>query len=54
MKNSNHNDYLADVAAYKSKTITDKEFVEKMLVHEVQLACKKEGYRLVEIKIEKL
>ena len=54
IKNSNHNDHLVTLAAYKSKILTDKQQIEKMLVREIQLACDCNGYRLVEIKIEKL
>lgn len=54
MKNSNHNDYLSNVTAYKKKIITDKQQIEKMLIREIQLTCENNGYRLLEIKIQKL
>ena len=53
-RNSNHNDHLVTLAAYKGKILTDKQQIEKILIREIQLACELNGYRLIEIKIEKL
>jgi len=54
MNNNNLNNNLMDFSAYKKKILTDQNKIEKILLREIQLACEANGYRLLEIKIEKL
>ena len=54
MKNNNLNHNLIDLSAYKKKILTDQKQIEKILLREIQMACHANGYRLLEIKIEKL
>ena len=52
-------DYLCNVNSYRKKIpISNNEIIneieiEKLLIQEIKLACKKEGYKLIEIHIEK-
>jgi len=54
MNNNNLNNNLMNFSAYKKKILTDQKQIEKILLREIQLACEANGYRLLEIKIEKL
>jgi len=40
--------------AYSKKMITDQKLIEQMLLKEIKTACRAQGYKLLEIKIEKL
>jgi hypothetical protein len=47
-------DFLAINYAYSKKLLTDKQLIMEMLVRELKTACHAQGYKLLEIKIEKL
>ena len=47
-------DFLAINYAYSKKLLTDQQLIEKMLIREIQTICRAQGYKLLEIKIEKL
>jgi hypothetical protein len=47
-------DFLAINYAYSKKLLTDKQLIMEMLVRELKTACQAQGYKLLEIKIEKL
>jgi hypothetical protein len=51
---TNTTDFLCTSYAYSKKTITDQQLIEKMLIREIQTICHAQGYKLLEIKIEKL
>jgi hypothetical protein len=51
---TNTTDFLCASYAYSKKTITDQKLIEKMLFREIQTICRAQGYKLLEIKIEKL
>ena len=51
---TNTTDFLCASYAYSKKTITDQKLIEKMLIREIQTICHAQGYKLLEIKIEKL
>ena len=47
-------DFLAINYAYSKKLLTDEKLIREMLLREIQTACQAQGYKLLEIKIEKL
>jgi hypothetical protein len=47
-------DFLAINYAYSKKLLTDEKLIREMLLREIQTACRAQGYKLLEIKIEKL
>ena len=47
-------DFLCTNYSYTKKLLTDQQLIEQMLLREIKTACKAQGYRLLEIKIEKL
>ena len=47
-------DFLAINYAYSKKLLTDQQLVEKLLVRHIKASCHQLGYKLLEIKIEKL
>ena len=47
-------DFLCMNYAYSKKLITDQKLIEQMLLKEIKTACRAQGYKLIEIKIEKL
>lgn len=51
---TNTTDFLCTSYAYSKKTITDQQLIMEMLVRELKTACRAQGYKLLEIKIEKL
>jgi hypothetical protein len=51
---TNTTDFLCTSYGYSKKTITDQQLIEKMLIREIQTICRAQGYKLLEIKIEKL
>jgi len=51
---TNTADFLCTSYGYSKKILTDQQLIEKMLVKQIQAACHERGYRLTEIKIEKL
>lgn len=52
-------DYLCKVTSYRKNipisndNIINEIELEKLLIQEIKLACKKQGYKLIEISIEK-
>jgi len=40
--------------AYSKKLLTDQQLIREMLLKEIKTACQAQGYKLLEIKIEKL
>ena len=51
---TNTADFLCATYGYTKKVLTDKQLIEKMLLREIKTACRAQGYKLLEIKIEKL
>jgi len=51
---TNTADFLCTSYGYSKKTLTDQQLIEKMIVKQIQAACHERGYKLLEIKIEKL
>jgi len=51
---TNTAEFLCTSYGYSKKTITDQQLIEKMLIREIQTICQAQGYKLLEIKIEKL
>jgi hypothetical protein len=51
---TNTAEFLAINYAYSKKLLTDERLVREMLLREIQTACQAQGYKLLEIKIEKL
>lgn len=51
---TNTTDFLCNTYGYTKKILTDQKLIEKMLLREIQTACRAQGYKLIEIKIEKL
>ena len=51
---TNTTDFLCTSYAYSKKMITDQKLIEQMLIREIKTACKAQGYKMIEIKIEKL
>ena len=51
---TNTAEFLCTSYGYSKKTITDQQLIEKMLIREIQTICRAQGYKLLEIKIEKL
>ncbi len=51
---TNTTDYLCTLGSYKKKQLKDRGLIERMLIREIKTACRAQGYRLVEIKIEEL
>ena len=51
---TNTAEFLCTSYGYSKKILTDQQLIEKMLVKQIQAACHERGYRLTEIKIEKL
>jgi len=47
-------DFLCMNYAYSKKMITDQKLIQQMLLKEIKTACRAQGYKLLEIKIEKL
>ena len=47
-------DFLAINYAYSKKLLTDQQLIREMLLREIKTACQAQGYKLIEIKIEKL
>ena len=47
-------DFLAINYAYSKKLLTDEKLIREMLLREIKTACQAQGYKLLEIKIEKL
>lgn len=47
-------DFLCMTYAYSKKLIKDQQLIEQMLLREIKTACRAQGYKLIEIKIEKL
>ncbi len=51
---TNTADFLCTSYGYSKKTLTDQQLIEKMIVKQIQATCHERGYKLLEIKIEKL
>ena len=51
---TNTTDFLCTTYGYAKKALTDQQLIEKMLFREIKTACRAQGYKLLEIKIEKL
>jgi hypothetical protein len=51
---TNTAEFLCTSYGYSKKILTDQQLVEKLLVRYIQANCHQIGYRLIEIKIEKL
>jgi len=51
---TNNTDFLCTTYAYTKKTLTDQQLIREMLLREIKTACRAQGYKLLEIKIEKL
>jgi hypothetical protein len=51
---TNTNDFLCTSYAYSKKLLTDQQLIREMLLREIKTACRAQGYKLLEIKIEKL
>ena len=51
---NNTTDFLCNTYGYAKKILTDQKLIEKMLLREIQTACLAQGYKLLELKIEKL
>lgn len=51
---NNTTDFLCNTYGYTKKILTDQKLIEKMLLREIQTACRAQGYKLLELKIEKL
>jgi hypothetical protein len=47
-------EFLCTSYGYSKKILTDQQLVEKLLVRYIQANCHQLGYKLLEIKIEKL
>jgi hypothetical protein len=51
---TNTAEFLCTSYGYSKKILTDQKLIEKLLVRHIQANCHQLGYRLIEIKIEKL
>lgn len=51
---TNTADFLCTSYGYSKKILTDQQLIEKMIVKQIQATCHERGYKLLEIKIEKL
>ena len=51
---TNTTDFLCTSYAYSKKLLTDQQLIREMLLREIKTACQAQGYKLIEIKIEKL
>lgn len=51
---TNTAEFLCTSYGYSKKILTDHQLVEKLLVRHIQASCHQLGYKLIEIKIEKL
>jgi hypothetical protein len=51
---TNTTDFLCATYGYTKKIITDQQLIREMLLREIKTACRTQGYKLLEIKIEKL
>jgi hypothetical protein len=51
---TNTTDFLCATYGYTKKIITDQQLIREMLLREIKTACRAHGYKLLEIKIEKL
>lgn len=51
---TNTADFLCINYAYSKKLLKDQELIREMLLREIKTACRAQGYKLLEIKIEKL
>ena len=51
---TNTTDFLCATYGYTKKAITDQQLIREMLLREIKTACRAQGYKLLEIKIEKL
>jgi len=54
IQENNTTDFLCNTYGYTKKILTDHKLIEKMLLREIQTACRAQGYKLLELKIEKL
>lgn len=51
---TNSTDFLCTSYAYSKKLLTDHQLIREMLLKEIKTACQAQGYKLLELKIEKL
>jgi hypothetical protein len=51
---TNTAEFLCTSYGYSKKILTDQQLVEKLLVRHITASCHQLGYKLLEIKIEKL
>lgn len=51
---TNTAEFLCNSYGYSKKILTDQKLIEKLLVRHIKANCHQLGYRLIEIKIEKL
>ncbi len=51
---TNTTDFLCATYGYTKKALTDQQLIREMLLREIKTDCRAQGYKLLEIKIEKL